>query len=74
MGLDDFVPSPRGWNLGCLILNIIPFLGGVGTIVAAVRDGMHVKGLIVGILQLVLQIGIIGYIWSIIWGVLMFKK
>lgn len=74
MGLDDFVPSPRGWNLACLILNVIPGIAGVGTIIAAVRDDMHVKGLIVGILQLVLQLGVIGYIWSIIWGVLMFKK
>ena len=55
-----------------LLLNI--FLPGVGTIVMSFMEGFKVKTLIVGILQLVLAGLIIGWIWSIYWGILVLQK
>lgn len=74
MALDDFVPDARNLKLLAVILNVIPFLAGIGTIVGAIKDGVAVKPLIVGILQFILQIGIVGYIWSVIWAVLIYRK
>lgn len=54
-------------GLVCGILNL--FFFGVGTIIAAILDDLNVANLIIGILQLVLPF--VGWIWSIIWGVLM---
>lgn len=51
----------------CLILNV--FIPGSGTIVNAVT-GKHVgPGLLYGILQFFLTILLIGWIWSIMYGV-----
>ncbi len=55
-----------------LIINI--FLPGVGTIVMAFLDGFKLRTLIVGILQFVLTFVIIGWIWSIWWGILCLQK
>lgn len=50
----------------CGILNC--FLFGIGTIVAGALDG-SLADVIIGILQLVLPF--VGWIWSIVWGVIM---
>lgn len=74
MALTNYVPNAgaKPFGLICLLLNIIP---GVGTIVAGVRDGSNlVRDIVIGILQFVLTIGIIGFIWSIVWGVLIYQK
>lgn len=55
-----------------LIINI--FLPGWGTIIMAFLDGFKLKTLIVGILQFFTSILIIGWIWSIWWGILCLQK
>ncbi len=55
-----------------LIINI--FLPGVGTIVMSFLDGFKLRTLIVGILQFVLTFVIVGWIWSIWWGILCLQK
>lgn len=55
-----------------LIINI--FLPGWGTIIMAFLDGFKLKTLIVGILQFFTCFLIIGWIWSIWWGILCLQK
>ena len=55
-----------------LIINI--FLPGWGTIVMAFLDGFKLKTLIVGILQFFTAFLLIGWIWSIWWGILCLQK
>ena len=68
------------WGIVCLILNIV--FSGVGSIIAGVM-GKHNQTLIIGIIQLAAgwllfwvigPIGLLMWIWSIIWGVLIFQK
>jgi hypothetical protein len=61
----------KPWGILCLVLNIIP--GGVGTIVAGVK-GKHTPSIIIGIVQLVLVFFILGWIWSVVWGVVIFRR
>jgi len=56
-------------SLICGIVNII--FPGVGTLVAAALSGCNTADIIIGILQLVFCWLIIGWIWSIVWGILM---
>lgn len=67
------VPTvPRDpWGIVCLILDIVP-VPGIGTIVAAVKDDMDVKNLVFGVLQVVIPV--VGWIWGIVWGILIFAK
>jgi hypothetical protein len=75
MALSDNVPTVTRSPIGilALILNIV--LPGIGTIVAGViaKESM-VRDIIIGVLQLVLSGLLIGWIWSVIWGVLIFQK
>ncbi len=55
------------------ILNII--FPGIGTILSSfLGGGFRPWQLLVGFLQLILTILLIGWIWSIYWGFLMFEK
>mmetsp|Transcript_39062 Transcript_39062/g.76354 ORF Transcript_39062/g.76354 Transcript_39062/m.76354 type:complete len:99 (+) Transcript_39062:104-400(+) len=66
------VPSvPRSFGLLCLIMNI--FLPGWGTIVAAVQAGDSATGLL-GFLQFLFSAVIVGYVFSIWWGILIFNR
>mmetsp|Transcript_5440 Transcript_5440/g.16222 ORF Transcript_5440/g.16222 Transcript_5440/m.16222 type:complete len:93 (-) Transcript_5440:74-352(-) len=56
----------RGVKLGLGILNI--FLPGVGTIVAGILDSDTID-IVIGLLQVFVPI--VGWIWGIVWGVLM---
>lgn len=56
----------------CFILNI--FFPGIGTIIAGIAGGCNGCAIIVGLLQLFTAWLIIGWIWSIWWGWLIFKK
>lgn len=56
----------RPWGILCLVLNIVP--GGVGTIVAGVR-ARHTGSIVIGILQLLLVVALIGWIWSLASGI-----
>jgi hypothetical protein len=58
-----------------LIINI--FLPGIGTIIAGIQCERRRRrnfNIICGILQLLLAIILIGWIWSIIWGILIYKR
>lgn len=58
------------WGIVALILGIVG-LGGVATIIGGVLDKTNtVRDIIIGILQLVIPV--IGWIWGLIWGILIF--
>lgn len=81
MGLLDVPSIPRSpWGIVCLILNIL--VSGVGSIIAGVI-GRHTQTLLIGIVQLVLGagalllfkgLGLLAWIWSIVWGILIFQR
>lgn len=60
------------WGILALVLGIVG-LGGVGTIIAGVKDGRH-KGrdITFGVLQLVILFA--GSLWGLVWGILIFVK
>jgi len=72
MGFFD-VPAVerKPWGTLGLILNILPW-GGVGSIVAGAKDG-HRDTIIRGILQVVLTGIFIGWVWSVIDGIRIFR-
>ncbi len=56
-----------------LILNI--FFPGVGTILLSCIGGTFNKEhIIVGLLQLISAICVIGWIWSVLWGIILLMK
>ena len=55
----------------CGIVNI--FFSGIGTIIAGAIDGDKAD-IVIGLLQLVLLLIVVGWVWSIVWGVLMIIK
>ena len=72
--IDDINPLPAPWGLVLFIVNI--FLPGVGTMINSFVDPRGVKwgNLIAGILQLLFAVIIVGWIWSIYWGYLIWCK
>ena len=72
---DAVVKVDPTMGLVCLILNCIPFTSGVGTMVTACIDGeLKTTTLLYGLCQFLLAFLIIGYIWSIFFGVLIYNK
>ncbi|MGB0653099.1 MAG: hypothetical protein ACPGQL_07840 [Thermoplasmatota archaeon] len=74
MAIMGYVPSvPRNWEgIVALVLAIVG-LGGVGTIIAGIRDGSNVvRDIIFGVLQLIIPF--LGWLWGLIWGILIFVK
>ena len=70
---DSIVKVPKDWALVVLIVNII--FPGIGTIIAGYCDGgINTNCLGVGILQMLTAWLIIGWIWSIWWGVQIYEK
>lgn len=60
------------WGIVSLILGIFG-LGGVGTIISGIVDGSNVvRDVVNGILQLVIPF--VGWIWGLIWGILIFLR
>lgn len=55
-----------------LIINV--FIPGLGTIIAAFMDGPDWKNVAFGVLQLILTCVLIGWVWAIFWGILIWKK
>lgn len=72
MAINDHVPTVERspWGILCLILDIVP-IPGIGTIIAGAKTS-DVKNIIFGILQAVIPV--IGWIWGIVWGILIFLK
>mmetsp|Transcript_19854 Transcript_19854/g.47337 ORF Transcript_19854/g.47337 Transcript_19854/m.47337 type:complete len:100 (-) Transcript_19854:808-1107(-) len=67
------VPSvPRATGLLCLILNILPFPG-LGSVIAGLQANSS-STVLIGIIQFFLFPGLIGFIWSVWWGVLIYRK
>ncbi|MGB1696983.1 MAG: hypothetical protein ACPHK8_01130 [Thermoplasmatota archaeon] len=75
MAISQHVPKVDStMGIIALILNIIP-IPGLGTIIAGVVSGNDVvKHVIIGVLQLVFSFLLIGYIWSIVWGIFIFLE
>ena len=72
MTILDVPMLPRKpWGILALVLNIIP--GGVGTIVVGVK-GKHAPSVAIGVVQLVLVVVLLGWIWSVVWGVVIFRR
>lgn len=80
----DTIPNvDKPWNIILFIVNII-FPGrfvllrnsclGIGTIIGAAMGKASKKAYLFGILQLLLSVILIGWIWSILWGYFMFDK
>jgi hypothetical protein len=59
-------------SLTLLIINI--FFPGIGTVIMSFLDGLKTRTLLVGIVQLFTSCIIIGYIWSIYWGIICIQK
>lgn len=71
-GVLDVPRLPRKpWGILALVLNILP--GGVGTIVTGVK-GKHTASIFIGVFQLLLVPVLLGWIWSIVWGVTIFRR
>jgi hypothetical protein len=76
MGFFDIPVVKRSPN-GILALVLCILLGGIGTIiVGAIDDRGNNKAniILLGVLQLVLSILFVGYIWALIWGILVFVR
>jgi hypothetical protein len=71
MGFFD-VPSVerKPWGYICAISNLLP---GIGTLVMAGRSG-SVKQYVFGMVQFLLFWTLICWVWSLVWGVLIFLK
>ena len=71
---DAVVPLDSTLALVCMILNIIPFTSGIGTCVSACAGDKFVcHTLVIGILQLLLAGLLVGWIWSIVHGIWLYK-
>jgi hypothetical protein len=72
--LDNYTPrvARSPWGIACLILDVLP-IPGLGTIIAGVRDGRNLtRDVVIGILQFILAFALIGWVWSIVWGIAIF--
>ena len=57
-----------------LILNVIPFVSGIGTMISAcIGKEFNVTALIFGILQWLTTFILVGWIWAIYHGILLVK-
>ena len=60
------------WGILALILGILA-LGGVGTIIAGVISKKHMtRDIVFGVLQIVIPFA--GWLWGLVWGILIFVK
>ena len=76
MGLFD-IPTVKRTPNGILALVLCILLGGIGTIIVGAIDdrGNDKKGIVIlGVIQLLLSFIVIGWIWAIVWGILVFVR
>ena len=70
---EDLVQVNSPWGLVLLLLNI--FIPGLGTIInSCMGDKWHVTTFIVGLLQMLFASFLLGWIWSIWWGILILSN
>ena len=67
---ESYVELEHSTAVVCLVLNCIPFLAGVGTMISACMGSQfNCTALVFGLLQWILEFLLVGYIWSIIHGI-----
>lgn len=65
------IVTRKPWGIVCLVLNIL--LPGTGTLVAA-GNQEDKKYLVFGIVQLLTALIVVGVLWSIVTGIMIFVK
>ena len=71
--IDEIQPVKAPWPLIMLVLNII--IPGTGTMMnACMGERFSCTSILVGLLQLLLSYILIGWVWSIWWGILIIEK
>mmetsp|Transcript_2608 Transcript_2608/g.3608 ORF Transcript_2608/g.3608 Transcript_2608/m.3608 type:complete len:91 (-) Transcript_2608:114-386(-) len=71
---DAVVPLDSTLAIVCLVLNCIPFTSGIGTCISACTgDKFRCHTLGIGILQWFLTGLLVGWIWSIMHGIWLYK-
>ena len=76
MGFFD-IPNVKRTPNGILALVLCILLGGLGTIIVGAIDdrGNDKKNIIIlGVIQLVLSIIAVGWVWAVVWGILVFVR
>ena len=76
MGLFD-IPTVKRTPNGILALVLCILLGGIGTIIVGAIDdrGNDKKSIIIlGVIQFLLSFILIGWIWALIWGIMVFVR
>jgi hypothetical protein len=66
---------PAPWHIICLILNIL--IPGLGTIAGAIlsdSSGVRTAGIVCGIAQFITTPILIGWIWSVVWGLYIYSR
>ena len=67
---ESYVELEHSTAVVCLILNCIPFLCGIGTMISAcMGKEFNCTALVFGLLQWLLEFILVGWIWSIIHGI-----
>lgn len=62
----------KPWGILCLVMNLLP-LSGIGTMMAAANQE-NTKYFVYGVLQFLLGIMIVGWVWGVVMGVMIFLK
>eukprot|EP00347_Sterkiella_histriomuscorum_P023722 403333611 len=75
--IDEWLSSIKsvGKTMGILLLLLNIFMPGVGTIINALMGhGISGTGLLIGFVQMITSFMLLGWIWSIWWGVEIAKR
>jgi hypothetical protein len=74
VSLKELIPKvPKGLAIILCVLNII--FPGLGTVMlACVGNSFVPQHLVVGLLQFITAVCIVGWIWSILWGIFLVMK
>jgi hypothetical protein len=76
MGFFDIPTVKRSPN-GILALVLCILLGGLGTIIVGAiddRGNNKMNIILLGVIQLVLTFILVGWIWAVIWGIMVFVR
>ena len=68
----DGIPRPKNKKWGCLFLILNILIPGIGTIFAVIKYNSPCNQFLFGLFQLLLSGAVIGYVFSIIWGIRMY--